>query len=312
MLPIKSTVFGTACAGAAIIGIGTVFGSYFTVHERERAVVTRMGAYNHVAGPGLHFKLPWLDSVETYDLTIRSLVFKGMETFTVDNQHVDVDMVLQYLIPADHVERVFRETRDYEQRLTTMAIDRMKIALGKRNIAELPEQRGAVAQEIYRSIRAEAERMYALEVTDVQIVNIQYSQAFRQAIDASAVVKANVERAHQEQRQADVDAQTAKIRAAGIANAAIESARGAADSRLLQARAEAESIRLRGEAEGAAIRAQTKALEEVGPTYVQLEYARRWNGATPVQMLAGTPVPFMDVTGLKLQQQQSLPVNGGK
>ncbi len=287
---------GTALVGVgAVIGLGSVFGAFFTVHERERAVVTRYGAFHTVAAPGFHLKLPWIDGVESYDLAIRSLNMPKLETFTIDNQHVDVDLVVQYHVPADNVERVFRETRDYEQRLTTMAVDRMKIALGKRNIADLPEQRGAVAREVYDTVRAEAARLYGLEVSDVQIVNISYSQAFRAAVDASAVAKANVERSHQQQRQAEVDAQTARVRATGEANAAIEQARGGAESRLLQARAEAEAIRVRGEAEGQAIQAQTRALAETGPSYVSLEQARRWNGALPAQMLTGGPVPFLNL-----------------
>lgn len=293
---VKGIALGTTVALGGMIGIGAMFGAYFTVHERERAVVTRNGAFNYVAGPGFHVKMPFIDGVERFDLTIRSLALSKLETFTIDNQHVDVDMVLQYMVPATAVERVFRETMDYEQRLTTMAVDRMKIAFGKRNIADLPDQRGAVAQEVRGIVAKEAERMFGLLVTDVQIVNIQYSQAFRAAIDASAVVKANVERAHQQQRQAEVDAMTAKVQAAGAANAAIETARGLADSRLLQAKAEAEAVRLRGEAEAAAIQAQTKAMQEAGATYVSLEQARRWNGVLPTQILAGAPVPFLNLT----------------
>lgn len=284
-------------AAAAVILVPTILGSYFSVHERERAVVTRNGAFSYVAGSGIHLKLPFFDSVEYFDLTIRSLSLSKLETFTIDNQHVDVDMVLQYQLLAGNVERVFRETRDYEQRLQTMAIDRMKIALGKRQIADLPDQRGAVAQEVYHTVKAEAARMFGLDVTDVQIVNIAYSAAFRAAIDASAVAKANVERSHQEQRQAEVDALTAKVKAVGQANASIEKARGEAETIRLQAEAQAASIKLRGEAEGAAIQAQVKALNETGPAYVALEQARRWNGTLPAQMLAGTPIPFLSMAG---------------
>lgn len=302
---IRNVLLSGAAAIGVVVGLGTVFGGYFTVHERQRAVVTRMGAFNYVAGSGFHFKLPFVDGVEEFDLTIRSLNLPKLETFTIDNQHVDVDMVVQYQLPAANVERVFRETRDYEQRLQTMAIDRMKIALGKRNIADLPDQRGAVAQEVYTTVKSEAARMFGLDVTDVQIVNIQYSTAFRAAIDSSAVAKANVEQSHQQQRRAEVDALTVKVTAAGVANAAIEQARGQAESQLLTARTAAEAIRLRGQAEGQAIRfrgeaegdaisAQMKALAEAGSSYVALEQARRWNGALPTQMLSGTPVPFIN------------------
>lgn len=294
------------CLGAVALG-SVALGGFYTVHERERAVVTRNGAFSYVASPGFHLKIPFLDGVESFDLSVRSIAMEKLETFTVDNQHVDVDMIVQYHVVPGEVERVFRETRDYEQRLRTMAVDRMKIALGKRNIAELPEQRGAIAMEVLQKIRDEAQRLYGLEVSDVQLGNIQYSPAFRAAVDASAVAKAQVEQAHQQQRQAEVTAQSARIQAEGQANAAIEAAKGAAESRLLAARSEAQAIELRGraeattialrgEAEAKSMRAQAEALGS-NPNLVALEQARRWSGALPTQMLSGVPVPFLNLGG---------------
>jgi hypothetical protein len=50
-------------AFVVLFGIATFFGGWFTVATAEMAVVQRLGKFVRVAGPGLNFKLPWLEKV---------------------------------------------------------------------------------------------------------------------------------------------------------------------------------------------------------------------------------------------------------
>ena len=55
-----------ASAGMALLGLIlllTVMGSWYTVDQGERAVVLRLGAIVGEAGPGLHFKMPWINTI---------------------------------------------------------------------------------------------------------------------------------------------------------------------------------------------------------------------------------------------------------
>nr|WP_290467276.1 SPFH domain-containing protein [Pseudomonas fluorescens] len=49
-------------AVSAVIGVGLLLGSFYTVDEKERAVVLRNGAFMEVADPGLHWKIPFIDA----------------------------------------------------------------------------------------------------------------------------------------------------------------------------------------------------------------------------------------------------------
>lgn len=293
---IKAIGFLVFVGFMALLFIFTLFGGFFTVGERERAVVTRMGAFSYVAGPGFHLKMPFLDSVIEYNVSMQSLTFDDAETFTVDNQPVKVDFVVNFEIPDGNVARIYREVPDYAARLRTMAIDRMKIELGKYNISDLPVRRGQIAAEVLTRVRDEAERLYGLRVIDVQLLNLEYSQAYQRAVDQAAVAKANVEQAEQLRRQAEVQAQTQTLQARAAAEIQEINARGAAAARLAQANAEAQAIRVQGQAQADAIRAQSTALAE-SPNYVALEQARRWNGTLPTQILGTAPVPFLNIQG---------------
>lgn len=49
---------GILTAAAALVLIAFLAGSYFTIAQYERGVVTRAGRLLYIAEPGMHFKLP--------------------------------------------------------------------------------------------------------------------------------------------------------------------------------------------------------------------------------------------------------------
>jgi len=137
-------------------------------------------------------------------------------------------------------------------------------------------------------------KVLGVEITDFQLTDMQYTDAFRQADNNAAVQKANIESVEYQRQQAQKQAETARIKAEGDANAVREQAKGAADARLLQAQAEAKAIALQGEAQAAAIRAQADALKS-NPTLIDLRKAERWDGRLPTAIYAGAPIPFLPV-----------------
>lgn len=295
--------------GGVLIGllVFVVFiGTYFTVQQNERTVVSRWGQFSYVAEPGLHFKMPFSDSTTDYRTDIQSL-WSGKDkvnTYTVDNQEVDVSFTIFYRIPTDKVAYIYTNNRDYDARLRSMAIDRLKAAMGQVNVQLVAEKRGELRDAIKAILIHDLAPM-GVEITDFQLTDLQYTEAFRNAVNNAAVQKANIESVEYQRQQAEKTAQTVKIAAIGQADAAREQARGAADatvlnakaaaeSRLLQATAEAKAIQLQGEAQGAAIKAQAEALKQ-NVDLTELRKAERWDGKLPTSVYAGAPIPFMSV-----------------
>lgn len=274
-----------------IVTLATIASGLFSVHERERAVVTRNGGFSYVAGPGLHLKAPWIDGIELVSLGLQTLTLTKLETFTsgAQPQHVDLDITVQWQVPAESVERVFRQGRNVDRRLQSMVIDRAKIEVGQRHAEAIPTQRAAIVAALLGHVREQALSLYGVEVVDLQLVNFDYSPEYRRAVDLAAV-------AQQNQARTTADAVSAVERAKGEANAAIEAARGRADSQKLEAQAQADAIRLRGEAEAASIEAQAKALGS-NPLLVQLRTAERWNGTLPQNLYASAPIPLLTLPG---------------
>jgi regulator of protease activity HflC (stomatin/prohibitin superfamily) len=53
---------------------------FFTVGEYERTVVTRFGQFSSVAGPGLHFRIPFVNGLEAFPIGIQRMQKDHLKT----------------------------------------------------------------------------------------------------------------------------------------------------------------------------------------------------------------------------------------
>lgn len=284
-----------AATVAAVVAFAIAFIAswpFFTVGEFERTVVARFGQLSHVAGPGLHFRIPIVDTLETFPVNIQRISKDRVNTYTIDNQELNAAITLNYRIPEDKVDDVYKNNRDYKANLEFYMVDRFKREMGKVNILQVASRRGEVAASVKKTLEAEATTIFGIAIVDFQITDLSYTDSYRRAVDAAATAKAKVEQAEQEKREAEVVALRKKIQAEGEANAEREQARGKADAQLLLATAQAKGKELVGLAEAKALEAQGEALKSnIG--LIQLEYAKRWSGNLPVNMYGSAPLPFI-------------------
>jgi membrane protease subunit HflC len=283
-----------------------VVSPFYTVGEYERTVVTRFGQFHSLAGPGLHFRIPFVNGLETFPIGIQRMQKDHLNTYTVDNQELDALVTLNYRIPDTEVRRVFTTNRDYRANLESFMIDRFKREMGKMNITQVAAHRGDVALAVQKSLETEALALFGISVVDFQINDIRYTEQYRKAVDAAAIAKAKVEQSEQERRQAEVVAQRQRIQAEGEANAVREQARGKADGELLLSTAQAKGKELVGLAEAKALEAQGQALRS-NASLVQLEIAKRWSGNLPVNMYGSAPLPFLNLQQPEPQTTSTAP-----
>ncbi|WP_342627746.1 prohibitin family protein [Nguyenibacter vanlangensis] len=283
--------YGALAVGALVV-LSLLFGTGYTIDQKNVGVVSRFGAFSRTAGPGLHFKLPWVESVVEYSTATQQVAIQKSEVFTADNQGVNVTMLVQFNVPDGDVQNLYEHVPFYEQRIYTLANDRMKSAFGRRQVSDVPSARSLIESEIKADVAAQALKLYGIEVSEVQITDLDYTEAFRHAIDMMTRAKAEVTRSEQLRQQAVIDAERQQIAAQANANAAVAAAEGEARSIRAKSEAEAAATRVKGEAEADAIRAQAAALG-ASPNYVTYTQARRWDGRLPATILGSQPVPMM-------------------
>lgn len=275
--------------------------SYFIVPEYERTVVTRFGKFSYVADPGLHFRVPFMHQTTDFVVGIESMVIYagknkdgqqiGINTYSVDNQEIDIIATIQYRIAPDRVQFIFQNVPNYRSKLFDLVVDRLKSEMGKVNATHVAEKRGEIKKAVQEVLHRDAQAL-GVNVTDFQLTNIEYQKSFRDAVAGAATAKAGIDTRENEQRQQEKIAETKKIAALGEANAAREKAKGEADAILVKAQANAKAIKLEGEAKADAMKAQAQALS-ANPVLVEMRKAEAWNGALPTSIYAGAPIPFM-------------------
>ena len=71
---------GWLIAGILIfVVLSLVLGSWYTVDQTQRAVRLRNGAFVEVVQPGLHFKIPWFESIAKIDMQTHNFTFDTEE-----------------------------------------------------------------------------------------------------------------------------------------------------------------------------------------------------------------------------------------
>ena len=279
---------GRLRVGVSVIVVLAVFLvvwlSWYTVPEGYRGVITRNNAVVGIAEPGLGFKVPFIDSVTDMSVQTERWDFEGISSYSKDIQQSESAVTVNYRLLPDAVERMYSEVgTDYANRLLAGRLAKhFKEAFGKHAAAEIVNQRDVVSDEIETAFREDMQPFGVL-IEDVQIVNVDFSDAYEAAVEASAPAEADVKRARQELEKIKVDAQQR-----------VAQAQADAEARRLAADAEAYQIKARGDAEAAAIRARAEALM-ANADLVALITAEKWNGQLPTTMVPGGALPFLEL-----------------
>ncbi len=89
-----------------IAALSLISASTFTVRTMEGAVIERFSKFNRTEGPGIHLKIPFIESVYTVDLQVQQAVI-NVETKTSDNVFVRIPVSVQYQVLQDKVFDAF-------------------------------------------------------------------------------------------------------------------------------------------------------------------------------------------------------------
>ena len=142
---------------------------FFVVTEKEKAIKLRLG--NVVRGdyePGLHFKLPVIDSVRKYDSRILTLDLPPERVLTSEQKNVIVDSFVKWRIVNTELflVSVGGQERQVNFRLTEFIRNGVKDAFGNRTVKQVvSSQRTELMAEIRDSVNDETSNL-GIEVED--------------------------------------------------------------------------------------------------------------------------------------------------
>ena len=150
-------------------------GSFYTVAENQYACTFRFSEIiNTVSTPGLHFKVPFLDSVRYFTKATQLYDIPPSEVLTSDKQNMTVDCyVLWSISDPQQFYRALGTTSKAEERLDAITYNALKTAMGTLAQADIINMNdGAERNDIYEGIAATVDKQaatYGIHVEDVKI-----------------------------------------------------------------------------------------------------------------------------------------------
>ena len=149
--------------------------SFYTVQENEYACTVRFAKIiNTTAEAGLHFKIPFIDSVKYFSKAATLYDIPPSEVLTSDKQNMTVDCYVLWRIedPLLFFQTV-DNTAKAEDRLNAITYTILKNTMSKMAQADIINMNdGAERNEIYEGIASDVDNeanKYGIEVVDVKI-----------------------------------------------------------------------------------------------------------------------------------------------
>jgi prohibitin 2 len=228
----------------------------YVVHPGYRGVKVTMGRVTPAPLPeGFGFKAPLVTTVRPISIRQQTAEDKA-ECYSSDLQQINVELRVLFRIPEASVVKLFQE---YDgEPFTSLVAPRIQEALKEVTALQSAEQIVKNREQIKtRALEIARKKIGTLLVVeDIVIQNIALTRELEHAIEAKMVQEQEAQRSKFIQQRAQIEADTAVIKAKG----------------------EAESIRIRG-----------KALAE-NPAFVDLQVVDRWDGVPPLIIGAGDNV----------------------
>ena len=244
----KKAIIVIVIVMALIIGLGS---SIFTVRENEYACTVRFSEIIDTTGDsGLHFKVPFVDTVKYFSKAPQLSDIPPSEVLTSDKQNMTVDCyVLWKIEDPKKFYQTLGNTTVAEQRLDALTYNALKTVMGTLAQADIINMNdGAERNDIYEGISKTVDELagtYGIGVEDVKIKRFDLPESNLNAVYSRMISERNQ---IAEKHTADGNYEASIIRNDVDKQVNIMVSNAEAEAAALEAEGEAEYMRLLAEA----------------------------------------------------------------
>lgn len=257
---------------ALIAALSMLLGGIRIIDQTEVGIVKTFGRIDRTISGGLNFVNPISDTVEVMDLRVH-VREASFASYTKDAQPLTAAIEYQYEPLSAQAMQIVSQYGSYEimeQKLQAAVEERAKIVFARYGAMTLLENRATLSAQVQEEVK-ELEALFPVNFTQVVVKDIDFSDAFEQAVEAKMQAEQNALRAENEKQEAITRAEQER-----------EVARVEAEAAVLTAQGEADALAITREA-----------LENMPDTWVAQQYLEKWDGKLP-QLITG------DGTGVML------------
>ena len=228
-------------------------------------------AYGQISGSpvstGIHFHVPFVENIHKMNCKQQEMVFDKDKIWSETSERTEVyaeNIVVDYQINAEYGAWIWSNIEEWDTNLVkrTSVESGLKAAFKQYNDTDVTD-RSKIEKTAKEYIQKSLNTKYnnqVVTVISVTISNINFSDAYNDAIEKKAQAKLSAEeQAYENQKtidQAKAEAEKQRIEA-----------QGKAEAKIIEAEAEAE--------------ANEKISKSITPEVLQREWIQKWNGKTP-------------------------------
>lgn len=294
---------------AFLLAIAAVVNAVNVIDEGEKGVVLTFGEISRTWEPGLHVKVPFVQTVETYNMRVQKTTFginnydsaedntpneNRLQAYSNDQQIIESYCVsMTWAYAPDRVEDVYKyfgadsAATVFSSVVRPTVIQTTKAILGQFTAQTIVQQRARLDAAIETSLKEQLHNL-PINIMSVQFEDVSFSQKYEEVIEQTAQKKMEIEKAQNELQRIQIEAQQ-QVAQAEARNKAIR----------LQADADAYKITALAKAEAEAIRMKGEALR-ANRELIDLTIAEKWDGTVPQTVIQGnggnSVVPLLNLS----------------
>lgn len=270
------------CLLGALVVVG---GMYTTVPTGHTGILTTFGRVeNTTLEAGLHMKSPFQEVIAMDNRTQKQTL--QLLCFSSDIQEVSISYSINYQIQKANAQNIYKTIgKDYYHVVMEPRIqDAVKSVMAKYTAESLIEHREKLSASI-TEILVDELSVYNIEVINTAIENMDFSDAFTQAVEEKQVAQQQLLKAQTEQAQRTMEqeAEAERKEIAAKAEASIAVIQAEADKEVL--RIQADAAEYAGQKDAAVNEALAKSLTDTLLDYYEI---KQWDGKLPEYYVTGT------------------------
>jgi len=277
-----------------VLILGLVISSATLVPTGHTGIITVFGKVeNETLDSGLHFVGFWKNVVDMDNRT--QIATLELACFSSDIQEVNMTYSVNYQISKDNAQDIYKTIgMDYLNTVMAPKIQEcVKSVTAKYTAETLISMRNELSSQIEVLLR-DAVAPYHIEVVATSIANIDFTDAFTNAVEAKQVAEQNKLRAQTEQAQKTIEQQAEAERQ-------VIKAQADADTAILAAEADRKVQEINADAAEYAGKKEAAVLSNIGeqltkyPGLEKYYYYQAWNGRLPETMLGSDTGIIVDL-----------------
>jgi len=169
-------------------GVGvllSIFSFIYIIRQYERSIILRLGKYHKRIGPGINYRIPFIDNVLVIDIRERVREFKAERMLTKDNVPVTIDAILRYKIIEDRAKDAILNVENFNEMIQQVSQTTLRNNIGSSLFQDILSKREEINQHIKSIISSEASN-WGIEVAGVEIRQVIIPQELEAAMSKQA------------------------------------------------------------------------------------------------------------------------------